>query len=90
MISLGILGATVMPHNLYLHTSLVQTRDSDPFARRQGQAGDQVQYLGYNYRAGRGVFRQRRDSGFGGRGLSRYEARRRPGVAGRLQTCCRR
>ena len=23
----GILGATVMPHNLYLHSSLVQTRD---------------------------------------------------------------
>lgn len=26
-ISLGILGATVMPHNLYLHSALVQTRD---------------------------------------------------------------
>src|ERR1700744_1113314 len=25
--SLGILGATVMPHNLYLHSGLVQTRD---------------------------------------------------------------
>ena len=25
-ISLGILGATVMPHNLYLHSSIVQTR----------------------------------------------------------------
>ncbi len=29
IISLGILGATVMPHNLYLHTSLVQTRNTD-------------------------------------------------------------
>ena len=28
-IALGILGATVMPHNLYLHTALVQTRDID-------------------------------------------------------------
>jgi manganese transport protein len=28
-IALGILGATVMPHNLYLHTALVQTRDFD-------------------------------------------------------------
>jgi manganese transport protein len=28
-ISLGILGATVMPHNLYLHSSLVQTRRTD-------------------------------------------------------------
>ncbi|QFF99144.1 divalent metal cation transporter [Psychrobacillus glaciei] len=26
-ISLGILGATVMPHNLYLHSSIVQTRN---------------------------------------------------------------
>ena len=25
-IAIGILGATVMPHNLYLHSSLVQTR----------------------------------------------------------------
>jgi manganese transport protein len=25
-IALGILGATVMPHNLYLHSSVVQTR----------------------------------------------------------------
>jgi manganese transport protein len=29
-IALGILGATVMPHNLYLHTALVQTRDVEP------------------------------------------------------------
>jgi manganese transport protein len=28
-ISLGILGATVMPHNLYLHSSVVQTRKTD-------------------------------------------------------------
>jgi manganese transport protein len=33
-IAIGILGATVMPHNLYLHSAMVQTRD---FARtRQG------------------------------------------------------
>ncbi len=37
MIAVGILGATVMPHNLYLHSSLVQTRrigDSD-WAKRE-------------------------------------------------------
>src|SRR5262245_59056138 len=28
-ISIGILGATVMPHNLYLHSSIVQTRKYD-------------------------------------------------------------
>ena len=35
-IAMGILGATVMPHNLYLHTALVQSR-----AFRQDQAGKQ-------------------------------------------------
>ncbi|EFH12940.1 Nramp family divalent metal transporter [Pseudoroseomonas cervicalis] len=29
-LALGILGATVMPHNLYLHTALVQSRDVAP------------------------------------------------------------
>lgn len=29
-IAIGIIGATVMPHNLYLHSSLVQTRKIDP------------------------------------------------------------
>ena len=28
-VAIGILGATVMPHNLYLHSSLVQTRNFD-------------------------------------------------------------
>ncbi|UTW68247.1 Nramp family divalent metal transporter [bacterium SCSIO 12643] len=28
-IAIGIIGATVMPHNLYLHSSLVQTRNHD-------------------------------------------------------------
>jgi len=36
-LALGILGATVMPHNLYLHTALVQTRDigAGPEDKRQ-------------------------------------------------------
>jgi manganese transport protein len=29
-IAIGILGATVMPHNLYLHSSIVQTRKFEP------------------------------------------------------------
>lgn len=29
-VSIGILGATVMPHNLYLHSSIVQTRNFAP------------------------------------------------------------
>lgn len=36
-IAIGILGATVMPHNLYLHSSIVQTRsfDRSPAGRRE-------------------------------------------------------
>jgi manganese transport protein len=37
-ISLGILGATVMPHNLYLHTALVQTRDVENSVEGKRQA----------------------------------------------------
>jgi manganese transport protein len=36
-IAIGILGATVMPHNLYLHSSIVQTREYEqtPLGKRQ-------------------------------------------------------
>ena len=36
-VSLGIFGATVMPHNLYLHSSIAQTRrfDASPKGRRE-------------------------------------------------------
>ena len=37
-IAIGILGATVMPHNLYLHSSLVQTRSVDRSERGIAQA----------------------------------------------------
>jgi manganese transport protein len=37
-ISLGILGATVMPHNLYLHSAVVQTRKTDQTPKGLKQA----------------------------------------------------
>ncbi|MBR0643585.1 Nramp family divalent metal transporter [Plastoroseomonas hellenica] len=37
-IALGILGATVMPHNLYLHTALVQSRDVGPTIEEKREA----------------------------------------------------
>src|SRR6201987_5642585 len=37
-IAIGILGATVMPHNLYLHSSIVQTRDFSTEARDRREA----------------------------------------------------
>ena len=37
-IAIGILGATVMPHNLYLHSSIVQTRDFGSEPRHKKEA----------------------------------------------------
>lgn len=37
-IAIGILGATVMPHNLYLHSSIVQTRDWEPSPEKKWEA----------------------------------------------------
>jgi manganese transport protein len=38
VVAVGILGATVMPHNLYLHSALVQTRQIAPSAAGKCQA----------------------------------------------------
>lgn len=37
-IAIGILGATVMPHNLYLHSSIVQTREIAPTEKGKKEA----------------------------------------------------
>ena len=37
-IAIGILGATVMPHNLYLHSAIVQTRDWQPNTKKRWEA----------------------------------------------------
>src|SRR5207247_5500151 len=37
-IAIGILGATVMPHNLYLHSSIVQTRKYGDTFESKGEA----------------------------------------------------
>src|SRR5205807_5579721 len=37
-IAIGILGATVMPHNLYLHSSIVQTRKYEQNASGKAEA----------------------------------------------------
>ncbi len=38
VLAVGILGATVMPHNLYLHSSIVQTRHFATDERSQREA----------------------------------------------------
>jgi len=37
-IAIGILGATVMPHNLYLHSAIVQTRDFEKTSKGRREA----------------------------------------------------
>ena len=37
-VAIGILGATVMPHNLYLHSSIVQTRKYEPTSEGRREA----------------------------------------------------
>lgn len=37
-LAVGILGATVMPHNLYLHSSIVQTRNWQPTPKKRWEA----------------------------------------------------
>jgi manganese transport protein len=37
-LAIGILGATVMPHNLYLHSSIIQTRAWQPTPKKQWEA----------------------------------------------------
>ncbi len=44
-IAIGIIGATVMPHNLYLHSSIVQTRD---FARTDEGRRDAIKWATAN------------------------------------------
>ncbi|AVH75407.1 Nramp family divalent metal transporter [Weissella koreensis] len=43
MLSLGIIGATVMPHNLYLHSSISQTRKID--RENKGELKEAVRFM---------------------------------------------
>ena len=64
-LALGILGATVMPHNLYLHSGIVQTRRFGE--SRAGQArGDQARHHRFDHRADVRAADQRLDPDPGG------------------------
>lgn len=45
LVAVGILGATVMPHNLYLHSSIVQTRD---FSRDEAGKKEAIRYASWD------------------------------------------
>jgi manganese transport protein len=44
-VAIGILGATVMPHNLYLHSSIVQTRN---FARNEEGKAEAIRFATFD------------------------------------------
>ena len=64
-IAVGILGATVMPHNLYLHSSIVQTRKYRRLLR-ESSSGGAVLDDRLDGGADVGAVPQRRDPGDGG------------------------
>jgi len=78
-VAIGIVGATVMPHNLYLHSALVQSRQlqkDDASIRRA------VQYHRLIRGPHRRLLRERRDSGTGRDGILRQRERARRRRAG--------
>ena len=73
-VAIGIIGATVMPHNLYLHSALVQSRSfqrDDPSMKQ----GDPVQHHRLGGRARRRVPRERGHPRAGGTRILRKDER---------------
>ena len=68
------LGATVMPHNLYLHSAIVQTRDYGAHRRRPPR-GDQTGDDRLHHRADAGAVHQCRDPDPRGRDVPHEPAR---------------
>ena len=75
-LAIGIIGATVMPHNLYLHSALVQSRQlqkDEPSIRSAIRFNTHRLHRGPDHR----LLRQRGDSGAGGDGVLRQGKRDR-------------
>ena len=81
-VAIGILGATVMPHNLYLHSALVQTRQIGHDGRGQAD-GLPLQPHRFGGGAERGALCERGDPGDGGGGVlqARHRGDRNPAGA---------
>ena len=87
-IAVGILGATVMPHNLYLHSSIIQTRKYGDSTESRRQA---VRFATIDSTVALmfGAVPQRRDPRHGGRDVPRQRATRTSPTS-RTRTCCSR
>ena len=88
-IAIGILGATVMPHNLYLHSSIVQTRRFE-HERRRPPPRHPLGHHRQHHRADAGAVRQRRDPHRRRRGVPSPTARPTSPRSSRPMRCCRR
>ena len=88
-LALGIIGATVMPHNLYLHSGIVQTR---AFGQRPGEQarGAAARHLGLDHRADVRADHQRLDPDPRRGDLPRHRADRRGRDRQGARRCSRR
>ena len=80
-VAIGIIGATVMPHNLYLHSALVQSRKlqkDEPSVRSAIRFNTIDSMVALTHR----LLRQCGDSGAGGNGVLRQGKRDRSRRAG--------
>ena len=75
-IAMGILGATVMPHNLYLHSALVQSRAVGAVGRGASAQAARINLVDSVVALNAALLRERRDPGAGGGGLPRAAATR--------------
>ena len=85
-VAIGILGATVMPHNLYLHSALVQTRRIGASDAEKAHSL-QVQPDRFRHCAERRAVRERSDPHSGGVGLLQARTRCHRDPAGALAAC---
>ena len=85
-LAIGIIGATVMPHNLYLHSALVQTRKFQKDEPSHPQRAS-LQHCRLRRGSDHRVLRQCRDPGTGGDGVLRKTERYRTGRTGGHVQC---
>ena len=78
VVAIGIIGATVMPHNLYLHSALVQSRKLQKDANVHS-ACHPLQHHRLDRRPDHRLLRQRRHHGARGYGVLRQPERDRAG-----------
>jgi hypothetical protein len=88
-IAMGILGATVMPHNLYLHSALVQSREIEPTDEGRREAC-RLNLVDSADRTQRGAVRERRHPRAGRGGVQPLRFHRGGELEGGAPACWHR